>query len=204
MQNLDDPATAQGAALLVGPLAAKMAASQPDWTVETVPPSETRKARLAQLLGGQTTPALLFTESHGMYFPPDDPKQRQAPHGGALLCGDWPGPLLWQKEIPHDHYLAAEDVGDDARLQGLIAFHFACFGAGTPRFDDFSHSAAPQRAELAPQAFLARLPLRLLGHPKGGALAVIGHIERAFPASFMWDQAGPQLTVFESTLARAR
>jgi hypothetical protein len=201
VQNLDDPATAQGAKLLVEPLAQKMAGVRSDWTVETVAPADARKARLVQLLGGAQAPALLFTESHGMYFPPDDPEKRQVPHGGALLCGDWPGPLIWQKEIPHDHYLAAEDVGDDARLLGMIAFHFACFGAGTPRLDDFASGAAA-RAELAPHAFVARLPQRLLGHPKGGALAVIGHVERAFPASFVWDQAGPQLAVFESTLGR--
>lgn len=199
VQNLDDPATAQGANLLVAPLAEKMAGILPDWTVETVAPADAKKARLAELLGGAQTPALLFTESHGMYFPPGD--HRQIPHGGALLCGDWPGPLLWQKEIARDHYLAAEDVGDDARLLGMIAFHFACFGAGTPRLDDFAHGAAA-RTEIAPRAFVARLPQRLLGHPNGGALAVIGHVERAFPASFVWGKAGPQLAVFESTLGK--
>lgn len=199
VQNLDDPATAQGAKLLVAPLAEKMVGIRTDWTVDTVAPADANKARLAQLLGGAQTPALLFTESHGMYFPPDD--QRQIPHGGALLCGDWPGPMIWQKEISRDHYLAAEDVGDDARLLGMIAFHFACFGAGTPRLDDFAHGAAA-RAEIAPHAFVARLPQRLLGHPKGGALAAIGHVERAFPASFVWGQAGPQLAVFESTLGK--
>ncbi len=79
----------------------------------------------------------------------------------------------------------------------MITFHFACFGAGTPRRDDFSYTSS---REIAPHAFLAKLPQRLLGHPKGGALAVIGHVERAWDYSFKFDKTRRQTQTFTSAL----
>src|SRR6185436_8783919 len=85
-------------------------------------------------------------------------------------------------------------------LQGLIAFHFACYAAGTPRLDDFSHQSVRNPIEIAPHSFVAKLPRRLLAHERGGALAVVGHVERAWGYSFHWNQIGQQLQTFESTL----
>jgi len=93
-------------------------------------------------------------------------------------------------------------VDDGARPAGLIVFCFACFGAGTPRWDDFARAEHRELCELAPRAFLSRLPQRLLAHPRGGALAVIGHVDRAWDFSFLWEGAGRQTEVFESTLRR--
>jgi hypothetical protein len=201
VQNEGDLATQLSAKELVRPLAEAMAQDQPEWTVKTwVGNNEATKANLARLLGGDETPALLFTASHGMGFPRDDP--RQIPHQGALLCQDWPGPIGSSGPISEDLYFSGDDVGADARLLGLLAFHFACYGAGTPQMDDFAHQTFKKPVAIAPHAFVARLPQRVLGHPKGGALAVVGHVERAWGYSFMWEGAGRQLAAFTSTMKR--
>jgi len=199
VQNPDDKATNLSAVELVKPLADELAQDQVNWAFRTQLRGEATKANLSALLGGAETPALLFSASHGMGFPNGD--ARQLPHQGALLCQDWPGPSAWSKPIPEEHYLSADDIGDDARLVGLIAFLFACYGGGTPRFDEFIRKDGKRR-EIAPHAFLARLPQRLLGHPKGGALAVVGHVDRAWGYSFMWERAGRQTEVFKSALKR--
>lgn len=200
VQNPGDRATELSAGQLVEPLARSVGVDQPGWEVQSVLGTEAVKGRLAEVLGGKQTPALLFTASHGMGFPLGDPRQLR--HQGALLCGDWRGPHACPGPIPEDFYFSGDDVGESAGLLGLVAFHFACYGAGTPRRDDFAHQALKQQREIAPHSFVAPLPQRLLGHPKGGALAVVGHVERAWGYSFNWPGAGKQLQVFESTLKR--
>lgn len=201
VRNSADPATQLSADQLIKPLSEWLVKDQPNWTVQTLLKDEATKARLGQLIGGSETPSLLFTASHGMWFPNGDPRQLR--HQGSLLCQDWPGPLQWQEAIPETFYFSADDIGNDARLLGLIAFHFACYGAGTPKLNDFAHQQAfSERAVIAPHAFVACLPQRLLSHPQGGALAVVGHVERAWGCSFVWQRAGGQLAVFQSALKR--
>ncbi len=197
VSNPGDRATRRSRHSLVEPLADWMAGERSDWTVETVFDEAATKARLTEFLGGARTPALAFTASHGIGFDGGDP--RQLPHQGALLCQDWPGPKQWKAPIPPDHYLSADDIADSANPSGLIAFHFACYGAGTPKLDSFAHRDKKRR-QIAPHNFLARLPRRLLGHARGGALAVVGHIDRSWSYSFDWPRAGKQLQVFESAL----
>jgi hypothetical protein len=192
-----DQATQMSADHMIKPLSAKVGA-QSGWQINTLVEAEATKANLANLINSGQTPTLLYTASHGMGFPSGDPRQLR--HQGALLCQDWPGPGKWKGAIPENFYFSGDDVSSDARLLGSMAFLFACYGAGTPRWDDFAQQASKQRAEIAPRAFLSQLPRQLLGHPRGGMLAVIGHVERAWGYSFLWDRAGEQLTTFESAL----
>ncbi|RNC67545.1 MAG: hypothetical protein ED859_14215 [Desulfuromonadales bacterium] len=197
VRNQADRATQLSADHLIKPLIQKMSETVPEWKIQDILAEDATKARLGRLMGGDETPALLFTASHGMGFPKDSPLQLS--HQGAILCQDWPGPLKHRGVIPSEFYFSADDVKEGNDLSGLISFHFACFGAGTPRLDDFAHMAFRERAEIAPHAFVARLPQRMLGH---GALAVVGHVERAWGCSFMWERAGEQLAVFESALCQ--
>jgi hypothetical protein len=198
--NSDDRATQISAQELITPLVDTWGKQQAGWIVDSSLGEAATKRRLGDLLGGADTPALLFTASHGVGFPKNH--IRQIPHQGALLCQDWPGPRQWKTAIPEDFYFSGDDLDGNANLLGLVAFHFACYGAGTPRLDEFSQQAFRDRAEIAPHAFLSGLSKRLLANPKGGALAVLGHVDRAWGYSFLWGQTGRQLTVFESTLQR--
>ena len=197
VRNAGDQATQLSADHLVKPLAEKLAGEIPAWKFDTVLAADATKARLGEFLGGSDTPAFLFSASHGMGFPNGD--SRQAAHQGALLCQDWPGPIQWHKAIPPEFYFAGEDVGSSSALKGHIAFFFACYGAGTPRLDDFAHAASGTQSEIAPHGFLGQLPKTLLNR---GTLAVIGHVERAWGCSFVWKRAGEQIAVFESSLLR--
>lgn len=197
-RNNDDRATTLSADHLITPLAERLAGHAERWKVESVVADAATKERAGRLLGSEA-PALLFSATHGMGFPSGD--ARQLPHQGALLCQDWPGRVEWRKAIPDDFYFSGDDILADAGPANLIALLFACYGAGTPRTDEFEQAADTSK-EIAPHSFMGRLPVRLLGHPKGGALAVVGHVERAWSFSFTWPRAGEQLDVFHSMLGQ--
>lgn len=149
---------------------------------------QSTKARLKELLTDPTrAPSLLFTGTHGMAFDVEDP--RHAGHQGALVCHDWPG----YGAITEEHWFSAQDVPTEANIHGMIHFFFACYGCGTPEYDNYHFSEQPRRIAKAPAT--ARLAQKLLAMPQGGALASLGHIDRAWASSFMSEtgKAQPQL-----------
>jgi len=198
--NEGDRATKLSSGQLLDPMRAKLKEDISDWTYKAYMREAATKEQLGKLLGGDETPALLFSASHGMSFPLGS--SRQLEHMGALLCQDWPGPGNWNGPIMQDFYFAGDDLGSDKNLLGMIAFFFACYGAGTPLMDEFARQAFKDKTQIAPHDFLAKLPGRMLSNPKGGALAVIGHVERAWGYSFLWPGAGRQTEVFDSTIRR--
>lgn len=184
----DDPATEASATLLLPQVheACTESSVTESWQIDRWTPEQTTKAGLQQLLGGAATPALSFIACHGMGLGSRRDLQRQREQQGALLGQDWPGPQAWgQHPIDPAHYLTAQDLEPNAQLTGTIAFLFACFGAGTPRYDEYAHGKQSGRQQpLSLQPFVARLPQRLLSHPQGGALAVIGHVDQIWSHSF--------------------
>lgn len=194
--NPDDRATHMSAEYLIQPLAKQMK-TRKDWKIDLVSPEKATKATLANYMGGKATPALLFTASHGMNFKMGDPRLLR--HTGAILTQDWPGPKA-RVPIKEDLYFSADDIASDADVFGMIAFIFACYGGGIPKVDNFYRQAFGVQKEIAPYAFLAPLPLKLLSHPKGGALGVFAHVERAWGQSIVWDQSAADVAAFSSMI----
>ncbi|CDG82811.1 hypothetical protein [Janthinobacterium agaricidamnosum] len=171
----------------------------PGWSLDSHLGNDADKACLAGLIGSRRDPALLLTASHGVGFPAGD--ARQASCQGALLCQDWPGPLAHAGALPPAFFFSGEDARRGPSPAGLVSLHFACYSAGTPQFDNFAAGTrqAPRRIAAAPM--LAPLAQQLLGHAGGGALAFIGHVDRAWGYSFMWPGAkAAQIGMFEDLL----
>ena len=213
----DDVATKSSSEHLIQPLYEHFDAKILDepWEFECIPPEQATKANLLDLMK-QAPPAFLLTASHGMEFDIDDPQKRQEKKQGALLCSDWPGPNAERDNIPSDYYLSGQDVrdnGDTINLRGMIAFFFACYGAGTPLYDEYYKQAFKEKGQvIAERPFVADLPKAMLSLQQGGALAVVGHIERVWGTSFLGNESrgtrgsksrkGEYVAVFESAIER--
>lgn len=162
----------------VTPAATRLTQDRPEWAIDRVLGEDATRARLQDLLRASTPPAVLFFAGHCANFPAGHVQQDR--DTGALVCQDWPG----RGPISPDHCLAATDLRGDERVRGAIVFLWSSFSAGSPRTEEFlrrrnvDETMKPEAKTLAPRAFVARLPMRLLAHPGGGALAVVGHVER--------------------------
>lgn len=177
-------------------------AARAGFTATVVVGDAAERAVLLDLLRGQgpdgrspLRPSLLFTATHGVGFPLGH--ERQPAWQGALLCQDWPA----LGRITPDDYVGAGDVPDDARLSGLVAVLFGCYSAGTPRWDRFWRGKTEAPPQIAPAPFFAALPRRLLAHPGGGALACIGHVERAWGSSLADAESGAQIQAWQTLVS---
>jgi hypothetical protein len=185
-----DPATELSCDHLAEPLARKM---KDRLCVDQLLREDATKAGLLDRLR-TGAPKLLFSASHGLALDLED--EDQAGQQGALLCQRMrPGPLV------ADDFLSAADITPDLDLTGMTAFFFACFSAATPSYDRFFRKrGAPQK--LAKKSFFSALPLRLLSKPRGAALAVLGHIDRAWGFSIVNERSDELLIPFGNALTR--
>jgi hypothetical protein len=212
-QNPNDAPTEASAKYLVEPLYQHFtdkARAGLSWQIDKISPKDAKKVRLLNLLK-ENPPALLFTASHGLEFDGAEvDKQRQ--FQGALICGEWDGK---PGKVPPECYLSGKDIREagDLNLRGMIAFFFACYGAGTPRYDEYYKQAFKKQGKvIAEHPFVADLPKAMLSLSKGGALAVVAHVERAWMTSFLAEspsktpvskaRQSEHIAVFESALER--
>jgi hypothetical protein len=190
-----DESTEASEAQLVHPLAMgdaiqgiKPPASQYGFTNDLLIGSQATRTMLSDVLRGAAPsgkPALLFSATHGAGLRPANP--RLPASQGALICQDWSG----IGTVREEHWLAAEGLPAQLNVEGLIAILFACYSVGCPKYDVYAAAAGRVR-EIAPRDIVAALPQRLLAQ---GALAVIGHVDRAWSYSF----SVPELNVSGQT-----
>jgi hypothetical protein len=110
---------------------------------------------------------------------------QQKRFNGAICCQS-PG------KITAKDLFCVDDVPlDKPFLEGAIFFQFACYGYGTPAQSDYSHWLHNVPEKYADADFIAALPKRLVGHPKG-PIAYVGHLDTAFLHGFT-DQNDPHI-----------
>jgi hypothetical protein len=182
---------------LVTPLIANLDQTE-NFRVQSFAGEKATKGQLNDILAGTGgTPAILFTGSHGLLVEPDKPYL--AGYQGAIMCQDWKG----EKYAPApDDYYAAQDMQDlqNAKVHGMVYFMFDCYGLGWPMNDTYTYDGAGPR-KISPAPMMANLPQKLLGR-ENGALAVLGHIDRAFQYSYERTGHLPQDQSFRDVLTK--
>ena len=192
----DDPATASCVEHLAAPLAEQLAGRCTGHSagVTALLARVATRERLLEVMHSGVD--LLVAAGHSTRFPTGH--RAQGPRQGALVCADWPGRVRCPGGIPPEHTVAAEDLSPGV-LCGGVALLFGCFTAGTPVLDPFDSEDPENARRVAPQPFASALGRRMLGC-EGGAMGVIGHVGRAFEASFLW-RGVRQIAPFEDTVA---
>ena len=182
---------------LDGDAAQKPLGPKQHFALDSLMAENATKEALCGLLSGARPsgpPALLFSGSHGMAFRQDDPRLQE--RQGALVCQDWEG----FGSIDQADWFSAGDLPVGAQIHGMIHFMFACYGCGWEKFDTFRTGPDGQAMQIAPTASISRLPQAMLSHPKGGAFAVIGHVDRAWSYSFKTSFGATQSTGMRDVL----
>ena len=186
---------------LVQPLVSDLKPRFPDWSIEFHTDRQVSKPNLLQLLDHPETPRLLFVSAHGYLFSPGHERQRD--YQGAIVCQDWPGPQSMEP-VQESHVLTADDLDSDCQISGSLIFLLACNSVGTPQLGDLPDGGSlDNRPEpRAPRPFVSRLAQRLLSLEKGGALAVVGHVDHVLTFSDGWMQGDDENQTFRDLFER--
>jgi hypothetical protein len=171
------------------------------WSFDLSSNGAATKARLGEILQGKCAhgrPAIVFTGSHGAEFTPpiaaadaDAQKKTQ-------------GALITQEYVPASpakdgavYMFTAEDIPEQNALPGTMIFMFACFSVGCPQFDSYYTNGAGTPLEIAPAPLVSKLAQAMLAK---GALAVIGHVDRAFKYGFADPNGATQAQAFRTPI----
>jgi hypothetical protein len=153
------------------------------------------KQQLIDILRGDVpggAPAVIFTGSHGASYPITDAAQQRRMQG-SLVTQEWaPG-----QPAGENNSFSAEDLPSDAKLEGTMALLYACFSGGCPTYNNYYFNADGSKKPLAPAPMIGALPQALL---RRGMLAVIGHVDMAFPYSFQDYMGTPQVQAVRDPL----
>ena len=159
--------------------------------------ADATKAKLQAILDGTSgTASILFTGSHGAEtsMPENDEDAvYQRDTQGALITQSWtPNQPATESDI-----FRAADIPAQNVLPGMMVFLFACFSAGCPAFDSYSANPDGSPKPIAKAPIVSKLAQALLAD---GALAVIGHVDRAFKYGFVDSGGTSQVQVLRTPL----
>lgn len=194
-----DRATSDSIEDLVKPLFQKLGEDRSECGLSLFVAEEATRQRFLHLLREKNeAPDLLFTSTHGLGLPRDHGRLRELQ--GALVTSDWRGPATASPSPPGlAEIIAPGDLNEPGRLEGSVLFLHGCFTAGTPRLQTFARKYLQESVEQASCDFISSLAQRLLAM-EGGALAVIGHVDKTWTSSFRWRRAGSQIQTYETAI----
>jgi hypothetical protein len=112
---------------------------------------------------------------------------------GSLLTQEW----VRDTPAGPNNLFSPQDIPADAKLLGTMAFLFACYSGGCPAVNNYYFNPDGSKIPIAPAPLIAALPQALLSR---GVLAVIAHVDMAFPYAFQDVTGTPQLQALRDPL----
>ena len=154
--------------------------------VTTVLAEEATKARLGRLLGGEETPALAVHRQPRHGLPQRRPAPAAAPGGPAVPGLARPAPVAQDEPIPADFYFAGDDVVRRRHAARADRVPLRLLRRGHAQARRLRPMPRRRRGRDRAPRLRGRPAAAAAAHPQGGALAVVGHVERAWGYSFIW------------------